>query len=279
VQKIVNRELGPATLFVGNVGRPGHATVAHVLQVEKLLEQYEDIDAIMVLAGVNDLLIHLNIRRGFVAIEPRVDPAQRLRAAFSVVPPERDRPWYARSSLADWIRERRLRSREPLSPVMDAEGRLFEQLTRYRKTASRFLDDLPDLRAPLAHYRENLNRIVDLARASGVRPLLLTQPAIWRHGLPRDAEDRLWAGGPPLDRLQEGGEYLTVRALAEGMASFNEAMLAVCVERGIECIDTASQLPKESDMFTDDMHYTEVGSRRMAEIVAGHLLGTPPLAR
>jgi hypothetical protein len=63
------------------------------------------------------------------------------------------------------------------------------------------------------------------------------------------------------------------------MASFNEAMLAVCVERGIECIDTASQLPKESDMFTDDMHYTERGSRRMAEIVAGHLLETPPLAR
>ena len=107
----------------------------------------------------------------------------------------------------------------------------------------------------------------------------MTQPTIWRDDLPRESLERLWVGGPPLNEPVEGGEYFTVDALARGMTQFNDAMLSVCRNRGIECIDLANELQKDSSYFWDDVHYTDRGSRRVADIVAGHLLDAPPFLR
>ena len=205
-QEIVNRRLGARTLVIGNVGRPGHPTVAHRLQLEKLLDQYEELDAVLLLTGGNDLVIGLNILRGFVTLEPGRDPDRMLRAVFSVVPAERDGPWYARSSLLSWLTGRLARTRTLARdwPVLDPRGDLYRRLGHYRRTAGRLVDELPELRPMLESYEGNLNAIVDLARAKDVRPILITQPSLWREGLTEEAEDRLWSGGPPLDQLREG---------------------------------------------------------------------------
>ncbi len=62
------------------------------------------------------------------------------------------------------------------------------------------------------------------------------------------------------------------------MAAFNRTLLRVCRARKIECIDVSTRMPKEGDFFWDDVHYTERGSQRVAEIVAARLLATEPLA-
>ncbi len=43
VQERSNAALGPDTVWVGNVGRPGHTTHQHLLQVEKLLARHPEI--------------------------------------------------------------------------------------------------------------------------------------------------------------------------------------------------------------------------------------------
>jgi hypothetical protein len=62
------------------------------------------------------------------------------------------------------------------------------------------------------------------------------------------------------------------------MQRYNETLLRVCRERGVECIDAAARLPKDASIFWDDAHFTEEGSRRLAQIVADHLLEREPLA-
>jgi lysophospholipase L1-like esterase len=277
VQDIVNDERGAGAVFVGNVGRPGHTTVQHALQVEKLLAQHEKIDAILVLAGVNDLVIQLNIKRGFIKIDLNAtpDPATALRRAFSVIPATPKPRWYAYSGLARWLDTRRIQHASRESPVVDAQGDMFLKQREYRKTTTNFVDELPDLTTVLVVYERKLNEIIDLAEARRVRPILLTQPSIWREDLPNDAEDRLWFGGPPLNQPQENGEYYSVRALAEGLAAYNQVMLGVCAARRVECIDLAREVPKEGDIFWDDVHYTDRGSRLIAETVANHLLNEP----
>ncbi len=52
-----NEALGKDSTWVGNVGRPGHTTGQHVLQVQKLLEEHSFVDAIVLLVGANDFLI------------------------------------------------------------------------------------------------------------------------------------------------------------------------------------------------------------------------------
>ena len=55
------------------------------------------------------------------------------------------------------------------------------------------------------------------------------------------------------------------------MSVYNRLLLRVCRRRGIECVDAAGQLPKSSEIFYDDVHLTEEGSRRLASLVAGRL--------
>jgi hypothetical protein len=127
----------------------------------------------------------------------------------------------------------------------------------------------------LASYAERVNAIIDAAKGS--RVILLTQPTLWRRGLSPDEEELIWGGGPEIDRVTEDSEFYSSEALAAGMRQYNEKLLQVCQERGVECIDAASELPRNGSVFSDDAHFTELGSRMLAELVANHLLTTPPI--
>jgi hypothetical protein len=61
------------------------------------------------------------------------------------------------------------------------------------------------------------------------------------------------------------------------MQLYNDALLEVCRERSADCLDVAAQLPRNAEIFYDDAHYTEEGSRRLARLVADHLLAREPL--
>ena len=69
-----------------------------------------------------------------------------------------------------------------------------------------------------------------------------------------------------------------MRALADGMAQYNQTLLRVCRERGVECIDVASRLPRDGATFWDDAHFTVEGSHLLAQLVADYLLAREPLA-
>lgn len=64
-------------VWVGNVGKSGQMTRNHVVQVEKLTRQYPRIDAVLLLAGVNDLMRRL-----------KEDPpaADLMASSFAVLP-------------------------------------------------------------------------------------------------------------------------------------------------------------------------------------------------
>ena len=128
-------------------------------------------------------------------------------------------------------------------------------------------------------FVHNLDRIVDLTQAAGVRLILITQPSLWDGDLSPSELDLLWTGGlrpPPAP----GESFYSAAALAKGMGAYNRLLLQVCDRRGIECIDAAEQLPTRSEIFYDDVHLTEEGSRRLARLVAGALLeGNAPEQR
>jgi lysophospholipase L1-like esterase len=281
VQQRLNNALGADTAWVGNVGRPGHTTGQHVLQVEKLLETHPEIDAVVLMVGFNDMSIHLS----FATYPPKEllrlnsDPQRELRRAFSIHPDsEADLPWYARNAFG---RLWRLAVWEPLEsggdvPVMDEKGAFVSSLRERRRQATSFRAELPDLSSGLSAYVRNLDRIIDLAHEADVRVILVTQPTLWREGLSDYELSRLWAGGPPFDR-PKGSVYYTPEALAEAVELYNEALLGLCEERGVECLDAATQVPRTSVMFYDDTHLTEAGASRLADLLANHLLTRQPL--
>ncbi|NIN70116.1 MAG: hypothetical protein GTO63_36630, partial [Anaerolineae bacterium] len=63
-------------------------------------------------------------------------------------------------------------------------------------------------------------------------------------------------------------EYYSAAALAEAMDLYNGALLDLCRARGVECLDLAALVPKDSSIFYDDAHLTEKGARWVAHEVA-----------
>ena len=293
VQERVNRELGADTIWVGNVGRPGHSTVQHVPQVEKLLEQHREIDGVILLIGINDLLLRLSGLRDRKGAAPpskprprarrmqRLESPERLKRAFSLFPSqEADSRWYSDTGLGRlWMSRTSHAPDLPVAlPSQDERGAFVKKLRAYRKQASSFRHQLPDLTRPLSDYEWQVNAIIDAAEKLDRRVIFLTQPTIWRRGLSPEELDILWMGGPPLHQAKPGMEYYSVEALAAGMKMYNNRLLQVCRERGVECVDAAERLPKDTTVFWDDAHYTKHGAAMLADLLTEYLLAHEPLA-
>jgi len=280
VQDMLNEASAPDQVWVGNVGRPGHTTVQHLLQLEKLLQQHPEIDTVLLMVGANDFLIQLVQRSASVwAVAAAPNASDRpplptnLHHPFSQFPADNSGPWYRRSALVRALLTRPWRgeSLEGL-PLLDDSGRFYEEGRERRRQAVKFLDTLLDMTGAHRQFVRNLDRIVDLTQAAGVRLILVTQPSLWDADLSPSELDLLWAGGPPPHRPAPGAPFYSAAALAEGMAAYNRLLLQLCDRRGIECIDAAEGLPKSSEIFFDGGHFTEEGSRRLAGLIAGALL-------
>jgi hypothetical protein len=137
-------------------------------------------------------------------------------------------------------------------------------------------NELPDLSAALAEYAKNVNKMIDVVQGKSARFIAMTQPAMWKPGLPQDLESLLWLGGVGDFQKEAGKPYYSAAALEEGMKAYNETLLRVCRERQVECLDLASMLEKDTSIFYDDVHFNEGGARKVAEALARRLLERSP---
>jgi lysophospholipase L1-like esterase len=266
------RESTGLNIWVGNVGVSGHNSRDHVVYMKYLLPQYPRIDTTLILVGTNDLSLRLlDLKYNPHFLETPGREAEVVRKAFYMRPAQFEKWRYRKTALWNlWT----ILQREYFSgPRQDRRGELFRNRRNERKSAV-MVDPLPDLESGLTEFRHNLNTLVDIAAAHSVRLIFLTQPSMWREDLtPRESEmlvkERVMRAG-----VKPGREYYSVKALAEGMARYNQVTLDVCRARRVEWIDLAAMLPKDLTVFYDDVHFNDGGSERVAEIVSGHLLAT-----
>lgn len=268
--RLLEKELAAASsgdggdaVWVGNAGKSGNNTRHHQLQAEALLPRIPNLDAVILLLGVNDL-------SRVLALDGGPDRDDRLvRQAFHVTPPGlAEGPFFKRTAL--WQALRRLKNRGRASPLaQDPQGEVYDVWRRHRAEAPALRDELPNLDAGLAEYAENLRRLARQVTERGARVVLVDQPALWRKGLPEELERLLWMGGVGDFQAEPGHEYYTPDALAAGMAAYNRTLLAVCREvPGALCVELAAELPRDDTTFYDDVHFNEAGSRRVARILA-----------
>ncbi|MEP6999024.1 MAG: GDSL-type esterase/lipase family protein [bacterium] len=285
---VLERSLAHTTdsrnVWVGNVGKSGLTSREHVLHLKYLLPQYPHINVVVVLAGVNDMLGALKQGLAYRAPVPVTEPdgeRRDLRRAFAVLPgmghlPATDDevvPWYRTTAI--WDLARRAKRRWLLQRSVEPAGSEGLVRARSHRGAARVLDSLPSLDAPLRVFRKNLDVMADIAATRAVRLVFVTQPSAWRETMPEAQVRDLWLGwlGAGWGSAQA---YYSTGALARAMESFNEVTRDVCRARGVECVDAAAMMPRDTTMFYDDAHFTEAGSRRLAAILAGHFASRPP---
>jgi lysophospholipase L1-like esterase len=119
--------------------------------------------------------------------------------------------------------------------------------------------------APLPAFASRVAAIVDESRRNGIEPVLVTQP-----GLFGDAIDP--ATGSDLSTIQVQGAA-NGRLWWKVQEMYNDVTRRAANDRGVLLIDAARELPKDSRLFYDFMHFTNDGAARLGELVAAHLLG------
>ena len=186
------------SIWVGNVGRSGHNTRHHLLQLKYLIPQLPKIDAVIILAGVNDL--HIMISDLEYDPQTTAKPTfeeEYMRAAFALSPPAL--PAYHYKRLGWWRLAKTIKAAyltgAKWQPIQDSTGKTTAQWRRYRNNAEEIVDDIPDLTTALEEYRRNLNAIVDLAQQRAVRPILVTPTDDLAVGFDQEDKNLLWMGG------------------------------------------------------------------------------------
>ena len=266
--------------WIGNVGMSGRNSRHHVMALRHLPLQEMKIDAIVLLAGINDLSIRLSQGNEYdpAALQNADVQSKLIAETFTGLARGDPRaPWLKRTVLWQLLRglKSKLAGQPPPGGAQDRAGAIYQTWRKHRQEATTLIRTLPDLSTALNEYARNIKELAALAQAKSVRLIVMTQPTMWRPGLPADLESLLWFGGVGDFQAHSGQPYYSVEALAAAMKRYNDTLLEVCRSTNLECIDL-SNLEKDTSVFYDDVHFNEGGARTVARTVADHLKARPP---
>ena len=254
-------------VWVGNAGASGHTALHHAVLLQDL-PALSRMDALVFMIGINDLEATL-IRRGGPADDYIWQDVREFKDRLADEP-EYKYPLFRHLYLFKFARK------TSLTLWLVAHYKIHEEdeAEMRRKRAQFPRVPLPDLTLGLQEYRARLERIAQECGARHLRCIFLTQPSMWRRDLPQPERALLvfgWVG-----RLGDPAGYLTVDDAQRALDQFNQVEMDVCRKMGMECLDLASIVPKDSSAFYDDVHFNEGGAEIVGRAVADYLLARPP---
>lgn len=235
-------------VWVGNAGIAGYTSEQDLKFVEQS-PLMKEIDALVVMVGINDLLKFLESER------------HSTDRAAQEAELERSRPLWCRSSLREVARGCvNVYAAQFATHYEDIEGRN-HIARREERQAARKINELPSLDRALDEYGARIRRIVEVCRAKGVEPVFITQPVLWDVNLSREADALLWLG------WAKEGEFYDQVALRQGIERFNAQLEQSAAASDAPVIDLAD-MHGQPEYYYDDCHFNEAGARAVAEQVA-----------
>ncbi len=239
---------------IGNVGVASLNSEHHLLQLQHLSPQYEGVEAVLILVGVNDFLkaLYPNVYMG--------DSAKQARRAFSGFPRSLNNRWYKRTELWMHLRDfkiNRLRS--------GGVGGNFRQEVSSRRTMlaqAKRINTLPDLSVDLERYENTITKIYEYCQTHSKELILVTQPLLWNQEMP-EHDFALTANGAyfSADSTLNPGLYHT------GISLYNKVLQGFDSLDGATVIDLAATLPQDTTVFYDYCHFNIRGSHQVADII------------
>jgi hypothetical protein len=236
-------------VWVNNAGLDGQSTYGHLVLLDSMVVKLRPKIALF-LVGTNDIALdRANTHDGsLTATRSGLD---RVRAAV-----------LAHSAVASLGQN--------LYRAFDTHKRGFGHSELDLRTAPHLvLDDsvvaktLEKQGSYLRAYRERLARIVQVCRANQIEPIFVTQPALF---------------GESVDPVT-GVDLRTVQVNGRGngaaewklLERYNDVTRETGADEDVLVIDLARDMPKDSRLFYDFLHFTNEGSVVVADIVFRHL--------
>ncbi len=234
--------------WVNNAGLDGHSTFGHLHLLDQVLLDLAP-DYLVFLVGINDVdrddanHYDLKVRPGDEPLGQRIVRNSELLSTLLVI----RRSLRALDLGVGHIAEMHL---EKCPVGRDDPAQQAELERRQRELC-------------LPRYHERLELLIDLARDGGIEPVLVTQPALFGDAL--DPTTGLAIG----ERMHEGRSASLHGRILE---SFNDVTRDVGRRRSVLVIELARELPKDTSVFYDWMHFSNRGAEAAAEIIARQLI-------
>ncbi len=236
---------------VYGAGKSGAKSYDHIEMIAHRLVHLEP-DALIVIAGINDLLAAMH-GRDYLMLPPALGAPDTEWTLTQLV----------RFTLTEFQLGRRLFSLLKPGDYRDA----VEQITfrsNFRRSV-RMRDALPvsasGPRIDVAPYRDNLISIVGIARAHDIDLLFLTQATTWNSRVDSEIAKWHWMSAGPDSAYRED-------ALDQAMEAYNDAVRAVGAEFNVPVLDLARVLPKSGRYFYDDVHFNPRGADTVGAMLA-----------
>lgn len=111
----------------------------------------------------------------------------------------------------------------------------------------------------LGAFTRNTNYLVRNITEDNTKLILLNQPYSYTEGSKKTFYMQ--------QNCLTQDKYPSVESLMQGITLFNNQTNVIAKANDIPFIDVASQMPKTSIYFTDDVHFTEKGNDRVAQVL------------
>lgn len=232
-------------IWLNNAGIDGHSTFGHKILLERHLSKLEP-DYVVYLVGINDVarddLNKFDVRMTTqgLTLRNRIVAASELLATLQVL--NRTRKAYdlgLNHHMDDDV------TKFPRTPKSESER--FAMLQLHRSTY-------------LPGYRARLEDLVATTRKLGAEPVLITQPALF--GRVTDPTTRV-----DLTDL-EFHNGIPASLQWDILELYNDVTRQVAASRSVTLVDAAREMPKDSSLYFDWIHYSNIGAEKMAEIVS-----------
>src|SRR4051812_30382833 len=233
-------------IWLNNAGLDGQSTYGHLILLRDFVVGLRPRVAVF-LIGVND--IGLDGRNPYdAALTP---PASPLRSAIVFI--------RGHSELAALTQNllRTARAKEEGFGHAQIDLRTIPHLEHDTATTQA---TMAKFSAPLDAFAARVSAIVDECRTHGIEPILVTQPALYG-----DAVDP--ATGVDLSTVQVKGAA-NGRLWWRVQEAYNDVIRTTARAHGVTLVEAARELPKDSRLFYDFMHFTNEGAEQLGTLIA-----------
>lgn len=242
---LVSKKLG-AGYLVNNAGLNGHSTFGHISLLNGFLAQLKPNYAFF-LIGIND---SANTDNGANSFDTKL--TKRNLQYYVLQIEEYSRLVNLMHSFYRSYQAYKLGVKDGVEWKLmpQKEARPLENLA--------FAEVIENHTQAQENYKNRILEIIEICKKSNVKPIFITQPLLFGKGIDPST-------GVDLQHYQvylfDGGQYYNKLEL------YNNTLRNICLTKGVNIIDLANLLPKDSRYYVDDMHFSDEGCEKVSEIV------------
>jgi hypothetical protein len=258
--------LGARRVHVGNVAR-SLVTARHIDRIlEKTLDRYAHLDAIVFFVGASDVVTWMESGTPRELDDSPVPAGQVFERH-----PEGPFGWTPRKAAmrriaSSWKR----RLLKPLE-VRERAGKRLIDVRAMRASATTLIDTPPDATPMLDHFERWFERCLRRAQAKAPLVMAVRQPWLEKE-FTADEERQLWSYAVGRPYHQKCTTYFTHAAAWKLLRAVDQRASEVATRLGVQQVELMSVLPADFTTYYDEQHHTPAGCRLVGETVARALL-------